>query len=464
MKMVKAIGLAAILLFGLISIMHNLAAVLVTPSEEEVVDFSFDRMRRFALQDAVPNSERTFGETEIPDHPPLQIVPSDVSGFEHMAQSPYYKVFFEKTRVKMVVQDYWIELRLPDQELGEVKETESVVSKNTLSVSEIFESVDVSFQVNTSLLTEALILKESKDTERLILKISWDGLKPVYKEDGSILFINEEEKEILEMLPPFMEDATGATCEDLHYELIETVTGYELHKVIDENGLKWLKTAAYPVVIDPSMQTIEDAWESSGLTRYWQYFQNLREFVNPATGHLTITQTDLVIPERGLDLTISRVHQTPAVFYGIEPYDYEAPPINVGKGWQLDFPYIGDKYLHLWGGTVYKIEWDGNQFINHVGTHFILIKNGDSTHTLTTASGTVCEFAASGVLTQIKDIDQNTITFGYSGGTLTTITDTIGRQVTLSYSGSYLHKILYNNCEIEYSYDEYGRLVLMDDF
>jgi len=119
--------------------------------------------------------------------------------------------------------------------------------------------VDVSFQVNTSLLTEALILKESKDTERLILKISWDGLKPVYKEDGSILFINEEEKEILEMLPPFMEDATGATCEDLHYELIETVTGYELHKVIDENGLKWLKTAAYPVVIDPSMQTIEDA-------------------------------------------------------------------------------------------------------------------------------------------------------------------------------------------------------------
>ena len=243
--------------------------------------------------------------------------------------------------------------------------------------------MDVSFQVNTSLLTEALILKEPKDTERLILKISCDGLKPVYKEDGSILFMNEEEKEILEILPPFMEDATGATCEDLHYELIETETGYELHKVIDENGLKWLETAVYPVVIDPSMQTFEDAWESSGLTPYGQYFQNLREFVNPATGYLTIMQTDLVISGRGLDLTISRVHQTPAVFYGIEPYDYEAPPVNIGKGWQLDFPYIGDKYLHLWGGTVYKIEWDGNQFINHVGAHFTLIKNGDNTYTLT---------------------------------------------------------------------------------
>ena len=69
--MAKAIGLAAILLFGLVSSMYGLAAVLVIPSED-VPDFSFDRKRYFALQDAVPNSERTFGETEIPDHPPLQ--------------------------------------------------------------------------------------------------------------------------------------------------------------------------------------------------------------------------------------------------------------------------------------------------------------------------------------------------------------------------------------------------------
>jgi len=464
MKMIKAIGLAAILLFGLVSSISSLAAVLVISSEEEVPDFSFDQMRRFALQDAVPISERTFGETEIPDHPPVHIVSSDAADFEHMAQSPYYKVFFEKTTVKIVVQNYWVELKLPDQELGEVRATESVVSGNALSFSEVFESVDVSFTVDTSLLTEALKLKESKDVNRLILNISWNGLTPVYKEDGSILFMNDEEKEILEMLPPFMEDATGATCEDLHYELIKTETGYELHKVIDENGLKWLKTAVYPVVIDPSMQTFEDAWESSGLTPYGQYFKNVKEYVNPANGHLTITQKDLMIPGRGIDLVISRIYETPAVFYQAEPYDYEQPPTDVGKGWQLDLPYIGDKYLHLRGGTIYKIEWVNDTFENHEGSHFVLVKNGDSTYTLTMANGIVYEFSTAGQLTEIKDLDQNTITFNYSSGKLTSITDTIGRTVTFSYSSDKLKKIIYNGAEIEFGYNCYDCLTWMDDF
>jgi len=73
------------------------------------------------------------------------------------------------------------------------------------------------------------------------------------------------------------------------------------------------------------------------------------------TGYLTVTQKDLAAPGRGLDLVISRVYETPAVFHGSDPYDYEAPPVDVGKGWQLNFPHVGSKYLHLWGGTVQKI-------------------------------------------------------------------------------------------------------------
>jgi RHS repeat-associated protein len=218
------------------------------------------------------------------------------------------------------------------------------------------------------------------------------------------------------------------------------------------------------VVIDPSMQTFEDAWQSSGLTPYGQYFRNLKEFVNPANGLLTITQTDLVIPGRGLDVNITRVYQTPAVFYGTSPYDYEAPPVDLGKGWSLDFPYVGTKYLHLWGGTVYKISWVSNTFENHVGSHFILVKNGNDTYTLTMASGTVYEFDTSGKLTQIEDIDENSIDFTYESGNLTTITDTIGRTISLSYSSGRLWKITYNSTELEYSYDGNGCLQWMDDF
>jgi len=68
-----------------------------------------------------------------------------------------------------------------------------------------------------------------------------------------------------------MEDATGATCEDLHYELIETETSYELHKIIDEKGLKWLETAVYPVTIGPTMGTIEDLWTESGFKTSSQF-------------------------------------------------------------------------------------------------------------------------------------------------------------------------------------------------
>ena len=455
----------------------SLAAYVANPPEDIIFDFSLDKSRHFSLSGegaAYSGSEENYGNTPVPEYEALEVHASDDPNFDYMAHSPYYKVFFKGKKVRMSVGDYWIEFGLgkeaealynpsKSEEKSKDSESKSTIDQNSLSVSDVFESVDLSYKVDTSLLTEVLTLKEWKDFERIIQEISWDGIEPEYQEDGSILF-SSNEKTVLKILPPFMKDAGGRVCEDLHYELIESETGYELHKVIDEKGIEWLKGAIYPVVVDPSMQTFEDAWTSSGLSPFGQYFRNLKEFVNPATGYLTVVQTDLVIPGRGLNLEISRVYETPAVFYGSDPYDYEAPPVDVGKGWQLDFPYVGSKYLHLWGGTVYKIEWSGNTFENHKGGHFKLVKNGDNTYTLTTAGGIVCEFNTSGSLTHIKDMDQNTITLTYSSGTLTTITDTIGRTVSLTYESNRLDKITYNNSDIEFSYDANGCLVSMKDF
>jgi len=451
---------------GLVFNAESLAGLLDTSEEQITVNQSLDRLRHYALQDAVPVLEEQYGYTVTPEYQPLEIHTSDDPLFEYMAVSPYYKVYFKGTTVKMVVKDAWIELELGKQKLGEILNAESVIDQNSLSVSNVFEFVDLFYELESSLLTENVILRKWKQIDRVIQRISWGGLKPEFQEDGSILFLDEHGKEVVKILPPFMKDSEDHVSTDVHYELIETETGHELHKVIDENGLEWLKKAVCPVIIDPSMQTLEDAWESSGLTPYGQYFQNLREYVNPANGHLTVTQTDLQIPGRGLDLVLSRVHEVPAVFYGENPYggEYEAPPVDVGKGWQLNFPYVGDKYLHLWGGTVHKIEWVSNTFENHKGQHFILVKNGDSTYTLTTASGLVYEFSAAGKLTQIKDLDQNTITFTYTDGELTSITDTIGRTVSLSYSNNRLWKITYNGAEIEFSYNVSGCLVWMEDF
>ncbi|MBU7030005.1 MAG: RHS repeat protein, partial [Theionarchaea archaeon] len=465
--------IVAILVIGLMFNVGSLAARLDylegATDEPLMPDQSFDRLRHVALNDAVSGAEEYYGFTETPEYQPLEIHQSDDPLFDYMAVSPYYKVYFKGTIVKMSAQKAWIAFGLTEKGLGEILRTVPSVEQNSLVISEVFESVDISYEVESSVLREAVTLREPKQIERFIQKISWGGITPEFQEDGSILFSNEEKK-ILKILPPFMKDAKGAVCTDLHHELIQTERGHELHKVIDEKGLSWLKNAVYPVVIDPSMQTIEDAWESSGLTPYGQYFKNLKEYVNPATGYLTITQTDLVIPGRGLDLVLSRVYTTPAVFYGSDPYDFESPYVDVGKGWQLNFPWVG-KYLTLLNGKKYKIEWDiffpDKYWENHEGDHFILEKKGplgNKTHTLTMASGLVYKLDSIGKITEIKDLDGNTITFNYTVETLTSITDTIGRTISLSYSDGRLWKITYNNNEMEFSYDANGCLVWMEDF
>jgi RHS repeat-associated protein len=471
----KVTYIGAILILGLMFNVQLLAGIIDTPSEKVLYGGSLGR-NHFGLSDGISDSQEFYGYTPVPAYDALEIHTSDNPAFWYMAVSPYYKVYFKGNTVRMCVQNAWIEYELDhlkalekEQEGSQTSiETprkpdvkESIVNQNTLSVSNVFESVGVSYKVDTSLLTEKLVLRNPKQVTSVIQKIQWGGMMPEYQDDGSILFVDEKGDKIVQLLPPFMEDAVHNVCEDVHYEI---ESGYELHKVIDEKGLEWLKNAVYPVVLDPSMQTFEDAWQESGLTPYGQYFKNLKEYVNPANGYLTITQTDLTIPGRGLDLTLARTYITPAVFYGSDPYDYESPPVDVGKGWQLNFPYVGSKYLYLWNGTFYKIEWSGSTFENHTGDHFTLVKNGDNTYTLTTAGGTVYEFNTSGEITQIKDVDQNTISFTYTSGDLTSITDTIGRTVSLSYSSNRLWKITYNSAEIEFSYDSNGCLVWMEDF
>ncbi len=465
MRFVYLSVIVTILLMGLLCDAQSSGTLGSSEREfsESVKDQPFDRLRHLVLRDAVPAFEENSESAAVPEYPALTVHKSDDSQFEYMAETPYYKVYFKGTTVRMSVGERWVQFEM-GKGPGEVKNETSVVQENALSVPELWESVDLSYKVEASLLKETVVLKEEKQFDRLIQTISWEGIKPEFEEDDSILFLDENGEEILKILPPFMEDAAGNRCSDVHYEIVETEMGHELHKIINEKGSDWLKEAVYPVVIDPSMQTFEDAWTSSGLQPYGQYFQNLTEYVNPATGYLTVTQTDLVIPGRGLDLVISRIYETPAVFYGVDPYQYEAPPVDVGKGWQLNLPYIGEKYLHLWGGTVYEIAWVNNQFENHKGGHFILVKNGDNTYTLTMNDGMVYQFSTTGKLTQTKDLDQNVINFSYSSGLLTSITDTIGRVVTLSYSNGRLKKVTYNNNDIEYGYDANGRLVWMEDF
>jgi hypothetical protein len=111
-----------------------------------------------------------------------------------MARSPYYKIYFKGSKVRMIVQDAWVEFELVNQDFGDIQSGEQVKNENTLSISDVFASVDLFYEVESSLLKETLILEESKLVERVVQEISWGGVTPEFEEDGSILFKDESGK------------------------------------------------------------------------------------------------------------------------------------------------------------------------------------------------------------------------------------------------------------------------------
>ena len=221
-------------------------------------------------------------------------------------------------------------------------------------------------------------------------------------------------------------------------------------------------------------------WNRDGISPYGAYFQQQSEYVAPGSGLLTVVQTDLESPGRGIDLAISRVFSTPRFFFspgGVPtPYLYEpdslpysSAPTNLGPGWQLNLPWVGGQYLHFVNGQTYVVQWDKRHtFTNHAGEQFVLSSydTGDFGYALVTADGTNYTFNFQGQPLSIRDATgANAITFSYTNGLLTTITDTVGRAATLAYDGSNrLQSISYGGRTVRYSYDPAsGRLIQVLD-
>ncbi|TMI29081.1 RHS repeat protein, partial [Candidatus Bathyarchaeota archaeon] len=195
-----------------------------------------------------------------------------------------------------------------------------------------------------------------------------------------------------------------------------------------------------------------DPWDGNGLSPYGQYFANLGEYVSPSTGMLTIKQTDLNVPGRGLNLAITRVYVEPYGFLNGAPYNYEKYPwAPMGNGWQLDFPWMNNtqkpNYLHLGDGQGYRIPlvfWAGitATYENHQGENFRLVRYVNGTVYLYDKSGVAYNFDPTHRLTSITDsTGSNTLTFSYSNNMISCVVDTIGRSFTFTYSNGLLQTL-----------------------
>jgi RHS repeat-associated protein len=84
-----------------------------------------------------------------------------------------------------------------------------------------------------------------------------------------------------------------------------------------------------------------------------------------------------------------------------------------------------------WQRTLYTAS--GGSYIPQPNDYSTLVKNSDSTYTITQKDGTKYNFNSDGKITTIVDRNGNTDTFAYTGGNLTSITDPGGRTAALAY-------------------------------
>jgi RHS repeat-associated protein len=228
---------------------------------------------------------------------------------------------------------------------------------------------------------------------------------------------------------------------------------------------KRLLFSSFPIANNQA-SSIVPPWRSRGVSPYQQYLSSRGENVILGTGQLVVMETDIALPGRVIDLSIGRIYDPQRIYAdstSFLPSYYEQSPYSLGSKWYLNFPWIGETYVHLFSGQQYIPVWSENVFENHIGEHFKLTRETDASgdvtgYTLYRKDGFVYQFKGNGHIELIEDIDdENKIMFTYEvyGETerVQKITDTLGRDADFIYVEYRLEEISYRGRVVKYEYD-----------
>jgi len=165
-----------------------------------------------------------------------------------------YKVYFKdnssKELMKIEEDNHYLEINLLDSNNVPIKKEENV-SRLTDSVKyeNILNGIDLEYKVLPTKVKENIIIN-SKDSvvDTLNFLVNTD-LDLVVNKDKSISAVKDN-KTIFTIEAPYMIDFNGNINNKLYYVLAKYNNQYILNLNLD---LEWLKNAAYPVVIDPTI-------------------------------------------------------------------------------------------------------------------------------------------------------------------------------------------------------------------
>jgi RHS repeat-associated protein len=186
------------------------------------------------------------------------------------------------------------------------------------------------------------------------------------------------------------------------------------------------------------------------------------EPINVANGNMHTSETDISVPAPGLPLTMRRMYNSRSDFDGM-----------FGYGWRSTYEVRLDEAAD---GVVTEIDSDGvytyytpdgaGSYTPSSGKFSQLVKNMDDSFTITRKNGTVYEFDASGVLTQIEDRNGNYLALSYDlAGVLSQIAHSNGRALTFTSDGNGHVATITDpeGREVSYEYDANGDLESVTD-
>ncbi len=139
-------------------------------------------------------------------------------------------------------------------EVENIKKATASKIASEVEFKDIKPTVDLRYKLISNSIKEDIILNSKTEISNFSFNLNTKNLKPTLKDNRVILVDNESNKEIFTLDAPFMIDAKGEKSSNIKIELKEKGKGYVLSLNLDED---WLmdKDRAYPVIIDPSMQT-----------------------------------------------------------------------------------------------------------------------------------------------------------------------------------------------------------------
>lgn len=116
---------------------------------------------------------------------------------------------------------------------------------------DVFKGVDIAYTTQTNALKEDIILKNASATNTFDVKISTEGLW-AKEQDDTVIFVNNDGKEIFRLAPLYMVDANEKYSENVEFTLKQADGHVILTIVADESFLTESDTK-FPVVVDPTI-------------------------------------------------------------------------------------------------------------------------------------------------------------------------------------------------------------------